>query len=335
MYILLTGGAGYIGSHTAVVLAQAGHSVILFDNLSNSQTSVIKNIERILSKSVTFIEGDVRDTKLLTETIVTYKIEVVIHFAGLKSVASSIQHPRLYYSNNVEGTISLVKAMQIAGLRKIVFSSSASVYGKPKYLPYDESHPCRPTNPYGKTKLQIEELLRNIASKDDSWSIICLRYFNPVGAHHSGLIGDNPNGIPNNLMPYISKVACGELPELCVFGNDYETKDGTGERDYIHIMDIAEGHMNAIYFLEKNLGWHAINLGKGISHSVMELVASFEKVNSKIIPVKFLDRRSGDLAVYYAKPELAKTLLQWCAKRSLDEMCQSAWNFQVNLKKNL
>ena len=329
MNVLLTGGAGYIASHTAVVLAQAGCQVTLFDNLSNSQKSVIDNIEVITEKKIPFVEGDVRNTRLLSKVIAKHQIEVVIHFAGLKSVSQSVQDPILYYANNVQGAISLIQAMRANGLRKLIFSSSATVYGDPEYLPYDEYHPLKPMNPYGQTKLQVEEMLHDEFRSDANWSIACLRYFNPVGAHSSGLIGENPSGIPNNLMPYVARVASGQLSELYIFGNDYDTKDGTGERDYIHVMDLAEGHMAAIDFLEKNSGWHAINLGTGEPHSVMELVSGFEKASGKVIPRKFVGRRPGDLPVYYAKVDQAQELLGWRAKRSLDEMCKSVWNFQM------
>jgi len=329
MKILLTGGTGYIASHTAVVLAQAGHQITLFDNLSNSHKSVLGSLEKILESGVPFVEGDVRDTKSLSEVIRKNHIDAVIHFAGLKSVAESVSNPMLYYANNVQGTISLLQAMQDNGLKKIVFSSSATVYGAPQYLPYDEEHPLKPMNPYGQTKLQVEELLLDISRSDPGWSIACLRYFNPVGAHFSGLIGENPSGIPNNLMPYVSRVAIGQLSELSIFGNDYDTRDGTGERDYIHVMDLAEGHMAAINFLEKNSGWYAINLGTGQAQSVMDLVYSFEKASGKHIARKFVDRRPGDLPVYFAKADQAKILLGWKASRTLDNMCESTWNFQM------
>ena len=329
MNILLTGGAGYIASHTAVVLAQAGHQVTLFDNLSNSQKSVVANLEAITAKTIPFIEGDVRDTQLLSQVITEHHIEAVIHFAGLKSVAQSVEDPILYYANNVQGTIGLLEAMQANGLNKLVFSSSATVYGDPEYLPYDEHHPLKPMNPYGQTKLQVEEMLHDISRSDADWRVACLRYFNPVGAHPSGLIGENPSGIPNNLMPYVARVASGHLSELSIFGNDYDTKDGTGERDYIHVMDLAEGHMAAIDFLEKHSGWHAINLGTGQPHSVMKLVTGFEKASGKAIPRKIVGRRPGDLPVYFAKVDQAQKLLGWSAKRSLDEMCESVWNFQT------
>ena len=329
--ILLTGGSGYIASHTAVVLAEAGHTITLFDNLSNSHEATVSKIEAIIGKPITFIEGDVRDTRLLSKTLRENHIEMVIHFAGLKAVGESVQKPILYYANNVQGSISLLEAMQANGVKKMIFSSSATVYGDPQFLPYDEQHPTRPTNPYGQTKLQIEQILHDLARSDDAWGIACLRYFNPVGAHSSGLIGENPNGIPNNLMPFVARVASGQLSQLSIFGNDYETKDGTGERDYIHVMDLAEGHMAAINFLEKNIGWHPINLGSGQAYSVLEMVGAFEKASGKSIARKFIDRRSGDLGTCFAKIDKAKTLLGWSAQYSLDDMCASAWNFQQKL----
>ncbi|MBU3632854.1 UDP-glucose 4-epimerase GalE [Polynucleobacter sp. AP-Feld-500C-C5] len=333
MNILLTGGTGYIASHTAVVLAQAGHELTLFDNLSNSSQSVIENIETIIGKSLLFVKGDIRDTKLLIRIMSENQIDVVIHFAGLKSVADSISRPLSYYANNVQGSISLLEAMQTCGLKKLIFSSSATVYGMPKYLPYDELHPLEPINPYGKTKLQIEDLMHDLSKSDEEWTIICLRYFNPVGAHKSALIGECPNGVPNNLMPYVSRVASGELQELSIFGDDYDTLDGTGERDFIHVMDLAEGHMAAVDFLRKEIGWHAINLGTGKAHSVMEVVKALEKIIGKKISAKIVKRRLGDMPVYYAKIEKSKSLLGWQAKRTLDEMCESAWNYQIESKR--
>lgn len=328
MNILLTGGAGYIGSHTAVVLSQAGHEVVLLDNFCNSSPSILERFQKILGKALSFIEADVRDTDVVEKVLRKYKIDSVIHFAGLKSVAESVANPVLYYANNVQGSISLLQAMQKVGVKTLVFSSSATVYGEPQYLPYDEDHPTKPMNPYGQSKLQTEEILRDLAASDHEWKIASLRYFNPVGAHESCLIGEDPNGIPNNLMPYIAKVACGELPYLNIFGDDYETRDGTGERDYIHVMDLAEGHMAGINFLTKAQGWHSINLGTGKPNSVLDLVKEFEKSSGKIIPRKIVARRSGDLPVYYAKSDKAQILLEWRSKRSLSEVCQSAWRFQ-------
>lgn len=333
MNILLTGGAGYIGSHTAVVLAQEGHQITLFDNLCNCQGDVVFRIEKILGMAVNFVVGDVRDTELLVNVLRKYQIDSVIHFAGLKSVSESVINPLLYFSNNVQGSISLLQAMNMVGVKKIVFSSSATVYGRPVYLPYDESHPVNPINPYGDSKLQVEVLLKDLVKSDASWRIACLRYFNPVGAHESGLIGDNPLGKPENLMPYLARVASGNLEYLNIFGNDYETKDGTGERDYIHVMDLAEGHMSALHFLSEHNGFSAINLGTGKPTSVLECWSEFKKASGKNIPIKFAPRRPGDLPIYFAKVDQAKKALGWSARRSVADMCASAWRFQENLGK--
>ena len=328
MNILLTGGAGYIGSHTAVTLIEAGHDVVLFDNLSNSDAFVLDCLEKITGKKITFIEGDIQDTELLSKTLSEYKVETVMHFAGLKAVGESVQDPLQYYDNNVGGSLSLIRAMQQNKVKKIVFSSSATVYGEPQYLPYDEDHPTNPINPYGRTKLFTEDILHDVAVSDSEWSIAVLRYFNPVGAHESGLIGESPKGTPNNLMPFIVKVASGELEKLNIFGNDYETRDGTGERDYIHVVDLAEGHLAALNFLKEHKGWHAMNLGSGQSATVLELLHAFEKINHKKIPYKVVARREGDLPAYFAKPDLANKALQWKTKRSIESMCESAWKFQ-------
>lgn len=328
MNILLTGGVGYIGSHTAVVLAQAGHQIVLFDNLCNSLKETVARLEKIIGKPVTFIEGDVRDTALLIKIMQEHEIDFVIHFAGLKAVGESVANPVLYFSNNVQGTICLLQAMQAAQVHTLVFSSSATVYGQPEYLPYDEAHPTNPINPYGDTKLQVEIMLRDLANSAPDWKIACLRYFNPVGAHDSGLIGDDPSGTPGNLMPYLARVASGDLECLSVFGNDYETRDGTGERDYIHVMDLAEGHMAALPFLEAHPGLHIINLGTGKSTSVLECVEEFERASGKAIPLKIAPRRDGDLPIYYAKADYAKDTLGWSADRTVADMCSSAWKFQ-------
>lgn len=327
MNILLTGGLGYIGSHTAVTLIEAGHEVVLFDNLSNSDASVLGRLEKILNKKITFIEGDIRDFDLLSKTLKEHKTEAVMHFAGLKAVGESVHDPIRYYDNNVGGSLSLIRAMQQNKVKKIIFSSSATVYGEPQYLPYDEDHPTNPINPYGRTKLFIEEILRDVATSDSEWSIAVLRYFNPVGAHELGLIGESPKGKPNNLMPFIVKVASGELESLKVFGSDYETRDGTGERDYIHVVDLAEGHLAALKFLKEHKGWHAINLGSGQSTTVLELLHAFEKICHKKISYEVIARREGDTAISYAKPDLANKVLQWKTKRSMESMCESAWKF--------
>ena len=330
MNILLTGGAGYIGSHTTVVLLKAGYKVVLFDNLSNSQRDVVTHLEAIVGCSITFVDGDVRDSKLLSETICDHSIDAVIHFAGLKSVSESVSKPLDYFDNNVGGTISLLKAMQSNNVKSIVFSSSATVYGDPNYLPIDEVHPTGSTNPYGRTKLHIEEILRDVSFSDSSWGVACLRYFNPAGAHESGLIGENPNGIPNNLMPYVSRVAAGLYPSVKVFGDDYPTIDGSGVRDYIHVVDLAEGHLAAIDFLTRgNKGWHAINLGTGSGTSVLEMINHFASVSGKPIPYEIVSRRAGDIASCYASASKAFQLLNWKATRGIEEMCASAWNWQV------
>lgn len=328
MKILLTGGTGYIGSHAAVTLLQAGHEVILFDNFCNSDKSVLGRIERITEKPINFVQGDVRDVNLVFQVLKKYSIDSVVHFAGLKAVGESVSNPLLYYSNNVQGTIGLLRAMEDAGVRTLVFSSSATVYGAPKYLPYDEEHPAAAINPYGRTKLQVEDMLRDIAASNSSWRVATLRYFNPVGAHESGLIGEAPSGVPNNIMPFISQVAVGQRPFLNVFGNDYDTCDGTGVRDYIHVVDLVEGHLAALSFLQKNNGWHAFNLGTGEGTSVLQLVHAFEEASGKLVPYKIQNRRPGDLPKYFACADKAKELLQWKASRNLNDMCASAWRWQ-------
>lgn len=327
MNILLTGGTGYIGSHAAVVLAQSGHNVTLFDNLSNSDAAVVEKVSRIAGKQIPFVQGDIRDTALVREVLKTHAIDAVIHFAGLKAVGESVELPIEYYANNVQGTISLLQAMQAESVKSLIFSSSATVYGVPQYLPIDEDHPTSATNPYGRTKLQIEEALHDVAQSDASWRIVCLRYFNPVGAHESGLIGESPRGIPNNLMPFIAQVAVGKRARLSVFGDDYPTPDGTGVRDYIHVMDLAEGHVAALDHLAQNPGWSAINLGTGQGYSVFDMVKAFERANACAVPYVVAPRRAGDVATCYASAQRAHALLGWSAKRSLDEMCVSMWRY--------
>jgi UDP-glucose 4-epimerase len=330
--ILLTGGAGYIGSHTAVVLSQAGHEVVLLDNFCNSNPSVLERLQKILGKALPCIPADVRNTDAVAKVLREYKIDAVIHFAGLKAVGESVANPVLYYANNVQGSISLLQAMQKVGIKNLVFSSSATVYGEPQYLPYDENHPTKPMNPYGQSKLQVEEILRDLAASDPEWKITSLRYFNPVGAHDSALIGENPNGIPNNLMPYIMKVASGSLPHLNIFGDDYETRDGTGERDYIHVMDLAAGHMSALSLYGKTEGgYQAINLGTGRSISVLEIISAFEKVSGQEIKKVSTKKRLGDLPIYYAQIDKAKNILKWQAHHSLFDMCESSWAFEKNI----
>lgn len=332
MNILLTGGAGYIGSHTAVVLVEAGHNVVLFDNLSNSKKDVVGRLQQITGKAIPFIEGDIRDTALLSKTIKAHQVDAVIHFAGLKAVGESVETPLEYFDNNVGGTISLLRAMQENQVNSLVFSSSATVYGEPQYLPIDEDHSTSSTNPYGRTKLHIEEMLQDVATSEASLGVICLRYFNPVGAHESGLIGESPNGIPNNLMPFVSQVAAGLRPKVYVFGKDYPTADGTGVRDYIHVLDLAAGHLAAINFLATEKGWHAINLGTGYGSSVLEMINQFALSSGKLVPYEVVDRRPGDVASCYASANKAEKLLKWKATRDLKSMCASAWKWQESLK---
>lgn len=331
MNVLLTGGAGYIGSHTAIALSEAGYNPIIYDNFCNSHKSVIERLEKIVGKPITVVEGDVRDVAKLTKTLMHYKINCVIHFAGLKAVGESSQMPLDYYSNNVYGTLCLLDSMNKARIKNLVFSSSATVYGEPQYLPLDELHPLRATNPYGRTKLHIEEILKDLKVSDPEWNFLCLRYFNPVGAHPSGLIGEDPNGVPNNLLPYIARVAVGKFEKLKIFGNDYSTPDGTGVRDYIHIMDLAEGHLAALDRIESVSDWTAINLGTGQGYSVLELMKAFEAASGVVIPFEFVSRRTGDVASCYASVDQAKAKLEWSAKRSLEDMCASSYKWQTYL----
>jgi UDP-glucose 4-epimerase len=326
--ILLTGGAGFIASHTITVLAASGRNVVLYDNFCNSDRSVLDRLQQITGRPTPFVEGDIRDTQRLADTIRQYGCTSVIHFAGLKAVGESVQKPIDYYANNVQGTVSLLQAMQQTGVKTLVFSSSATVYGSPQYLPLDELHLTSATNPYGRSKLQIEEILADVAVSDPAMRICCLRYFNPVGAHPSGLIGEDPRGIPNNLMPYVAKVAAGELPSLGVFGKDYDTPDGTGVRDYIHVMDLAEGHLAALNFLQHQAGWHAINLGTGQGYSVLDMVRAFERASGRPVAYEIKPRRAGDVASCYANPAKAAELLGWKATRGLEEMCDSTWRWQ-------
>ena len=329
MRILLTGGAGYIGSHTAVALAATGHEVVCFDTLSNSRAEVLDRLETITGQSIPLIVGDIRDRTWLEQAMRSHAIEAVIHFAGLKAVGEAVAKPLIYYDNNVRGTLSLIEAMIACSVKTLVFSSSATVYGEPQYLPLDESHPTSATNPYGRTKLMIEEMLTDIAAADPDWRIAVLRYFNPVGAHESGLIGEDPNGIPNNLMPFISRVASGRLERLSVFGDDYDTPDGTGVRDYIHVTDLAAGHLAALGAISSHSEpistW---NLGTGQGYSVLEMVRAFERVNGVSVPFQIADRRPGDVASCYASPDKAKAELGWEAALGLEDMCASMWRFE-------
>lgn len=331
--VLLTGGTGYIGSHTAAALLQAGYGVVLLDNLSNSNADAAARVGRAGGREAAFVQGDIADTGLVANTLAVHKCEAVLHFAGYKAVGESVAKPLDYYQNNVAGTISLLQAMRSLQVRSLVFSSSATVYGEPEFLPITEAHPTRAVNPYGRTKLQIEEMLSDLARAEEDWSIACLRYFNPVGAHPSGLLGESPRGTPNNLMPYVTKVAAGELPVLRIFGGDYRTPDGTGVRDYIHVCDLADGHVRALEFLVANRGWHAVNLGTGRGFSVLEVVATFERVTGMRIPREVVGRRAGDVPSCYADPSKAERLFGWRAVRGLDEMCASAWDWQRTASK--
>lgn len=327
MKILVTGGCGYIGSHTCCELLDNNYEVVIVDNLCNSKEEVIDSIKQITKKDVTFYKGDVCDVSLLEKIFSENDIEAVIHFAGLKAVGESVQKPLLYYRNNIISTLSLLEVMSKFNCKKIVFSSSATVYGTPKTLPIKEDFPLSTTNPYGSTKLYIEGILKDLYVSDNEWSIAILRYFNPIGAHKSGLIGENPNGIPNNLMPYILKVATKELDILNVFGNDYDTKDGTGVRDYIHVVDLAKGHISAIDKVLNTTGVDCYNLGTGHGYSVLDLVKTFERVNDIKVNYKIVDRRPGDVAACYADPSYAKDKLNWEAELDIEDMCRDGYNY--------
>ncbi len=334
MKILVTGGTGYIGSHTSVELLNSGYDVVIIDNLCNSKREVVDKIESITGKKVKFYEEDVCNKEALEKIFTENNIDAVIHFAGLKAVGESVQKPLMYYRNNLDSTLSLLEVMNEHNCKKLVFSSSATVYGTPKTLPIKEDFPLSTTNPYGSTKLMIEDILRDLYVSDNDWSIALLRYFNPIGAHESGLIGENPNGIPNNLMPYIIKVATGELPVLNVFGDDYDTKDGTGVRDYIHVVDLALGHLKAIEKIVNTKGVDTYNLGTGEGYSVLELVKTFERVNNLKVNYQITDRRPGDIASCYADPSKAKELLDWQAQKNIEEMCRDSYHFIETQSKN-
>jgi UDP-glucose 4-epimerase len=329
MKILVTGGAGYIGSHTCLELFKAGHDVVVIDNLSNSKPVVFDRIERICGRRPVFYMGDVRDSSKVAEILSTHGIDAVIHFAGLKAVGESVDQPLRYYDNNVTGSLALFSAMKETGVRTVVFSSSATVYGNPHSVPIHEEFPLSATNPYGRSKLMVEEILRDLIRADESWHIALLRYFNPVGAHESGLIGEDPAGVPNNLMPYISQVAAGRQKELRIFGGDYPTPDGTGVRDFIHVVDLGSGHIAALDWLHQHKGIHTFNLGTGQGKSVLEVVRAFEAVTGKHIPYRIVDRRPGDIAQCYADPSRAERELGWKAQRGIEEMCKDAWNWQA------
>ncbi len=328
--ILVTGGAGYIGSHTILLLLEAGYEVVVYDNLSNASRESIKRVEELTGKKVFFEEGDIRDRVKLDEVLSRYEIKSVIHFAGLKAVGESVEKPLEYYDNNVCGTLRLLEAMRDAGCKKIVFSSSATVYGDPATTPIKENFPTSATNPYGRTKLFIEEILQDLYVSDHSFQIAILRYFNPVGAHKSGRIGEDPNSTPNNLVPYISQVAVGKREYLRIFGDDYDTKDGTGVRDYIHVMDLSEAHLKALEYLNNHKEHKplVVNVGTGQGYSVLDMVKAFEKASGKKIPYKIVERRPGDIATCYADPTYAKEVLGWEAKRGIEEMCEDAWRWQ-------
>ncbi len=327
-HIFVTGGAGYIGSHTVVELLNAGFEVTIFDNLVNSSRVVLERILKISGKSPDFIEGDIRDSAALTEAFKRKPVDVVIHFAGLKAVGESVEQPLRYYDNNVSGTLVLCEAMVAAGIHKIIFSSSATVYGEEAPVPYKEDMPLgRATNPYGASKAFIERILNDLCDSDERWSVAALRYFNPVGADKSGLIGEDPKGLPNNLMPFVSRVAVGKLDELAIFGRDYDTPDGTCVRDYIHVSDLASGHRKAIKALEKP-GFHVFNLGTGRGHSVIEMVEAFQRVSGRSVPHRFAPRREGDLPEVWANADKAKAELGWSADSSLETMMQDTWRWQ-------
>ena len=329
MTILITGGAGYIGSHTALELLNEGYDVVVFDNLSNSSQESLRRVEELTGKQVCFYEGDVQDEDALRAMFKEQKIDAVIHCAALKAVGESVQKPLEYYQNNISGTLTLLKVMREVGVKNIVFSSSATVYGSPEEMPITEACPkgqC--TNPYGWTKSMMEQIMSDVQKADPSWNVILLRYFNPVGAHKSGRIGEDPKGIPNNLMPYISQVAVGKLEKLGVFGNDYDTPDGTGVRDYIHVVDLAIGHVKAINYIFTNPGLDVINLGTGQGYSVLDMVKAFSRACGKEIPYEIKPRREGDIAMCYADPSKAAKVLGWKAERGLDEMCEDTWRWQ-------
>jgi UDP-glucose 4-epimerase len=340
--ILVTGGAGYIGSHTCIALHEAGYEMVVYDNLSNSSREAINRVSTLIGQNIGFVEGDIRDIEALRQVFSSHQFFGVIHFAGLKAVGESVAKPLLYYDNNVSGTITLLEVMAEYNVKNLVFSSSATVYGDPETLPIDENSPRSCTNPYGQSKLTVEHILEDLATSDSSWNLIPLRYFNPVGAHSSGQIGEDPNDIPNNLMPYISQVAVGKLEKLSIFGNDYPTIDGTGVRDFIHVTDLAQGHVAALNYLDKqaslknedgktqqdSVGFLPINLGTGKGTSVLELMSAFTEVTGRNVTYQFTDRRAGDIASCYASADKAKALLGWQAGLSITDMCQDTWRWQ-------
>lgn len=328
MNVFVTGGAGYIGSHTVLELLQAGHEVIAIDNLSNSSIDAIKRVEQITGKNITFYQNDLLDKRAVQQIFNDHNIDSVIHFAGYKAVGESVSKPLMYYNNNITSTLVLCDVMNEHGVRNLVFSSSATVYGDPESVPIREDFPLSATNPYGRTKLFIEYILKDLFVSDSSWNVSLLRYFNPVGAHQSGLIGEDPNDIPNNLLPYISQVAVGKLEQLSVFGGDYPTDDGTGVRDYIHVVDLAIGHLKALEKLESDPGLMVHNLGTGKGSSVLDMIKAFEKASGKEVPYRITDRRPGDIAECYADPGKAEKELNWKAERNIIQMCEDTWRWQ-------
>ncbi|NRB41056.1 MAG: UDP-glucose 4-epimerase GalE [Pseudomonadales bacterium] len=328
MAVLVTGGAGYIGSHCCLELLDAGFDVVVVDNLCNSSLVALDRVKSLTGKDISFHRVDINDATALAAVFKQHTIESVIHFAGLKAVGESVAKPLWYYQNNVQGTLTLCDVMQQHDVYKLVFSSSATVYGDPHTVPITEDFPLSATNPYGQSKLMVENILRDLAISDDRWNVILLRYFNPVGAHESGLIGEDPQGIPNNLMPYISQVAVGKLKQLSVFGGDYDTKDGTGVRDYIHVVDLAKGHIAALNKLVSNQGATAYNLGTGVGYSVLDMIKAFELGSGQDVPYQIVDRRPGDIAACYADPVLATTELGWKAEKTLEDMTRDTWHWQ-------
>jgi UDP-glucose 4-epimerase len=329
MKILVTGGCGYIGSHTCIELINAGHDIVVVDNLCNSSLAPLKRIESIVNYAIPFYQVDVRDKKALIKIFQQYSFDGVIHFAGFKAVGESVQNPIKYYGNNIAGTLTLLEVMRDFNCKNFIFSSSATVYGNPDSLPIKENFPLSTTNPYGRSKLIIEEFLQDIFISDDSWNIVILRYFNPVGAHKSGLIGEDPKGTPNNLMPYISKVAAGKLEKLMIFGGNYETFDGTGVRDYIHVVDLAKGHIKALNALENKPKILIVNLGTGNGYSVLDIVKAFEEISGKLVPYEIVKRRPGDIASCYADSTYAEKKLGWSSDNGLKEMCEDTWRWQT------
>lgn len=329
MYVLVTGGAGFIGSHTVVELLQGGYEVVIIDNFSNSSPLVLSRIEEITGKRPLLIEGDIRDRALLDDVFKQHEIDAVVHFAGLKAVGESVQKPLEYYDNNVSGSVVLFEAMRDAGVKRLVFSSSATVYGDPEEIPISENCPIGvPTNPYGMSKLMVERILQDLVVAEADFSVALLRYFNPIGAHESGLIGENPSGIPNNLLPYVTQVAIGKLEKLSIFGSDYPTVDGTGVRDYIHVVDLVKGHLAALNYLQRSQGCHVWNLGTGQGYSVLQIIKAFEEATGITIPYELVERRAGDIAECWSNPQKAFEDLGWKTEYSLEEMMQHSWNWQ-------